>query len=92
MAIEQEHFDKAVAVAREFGARKLILFGSAAESPPAARDLDLLCEGVEGWDLFRLGARLEEELPVPVDLVPYGPDDPFCHCVAARGRVLYERQ
>ncbi len=92
MAIEQKQIDKAVEAAREFGARRLILFGSAAESPQSARDLDLVCEGVEGWDVLRLGARLEEELLMPVDLVPFDPDDPFCRYVAARGRVLYERQ
>jgi len=91
MPIEQEQIERAIAAAKEFGASRLILFGSAVESPERARDLDLVCEGIEGWDIFRLGARLEEELRIPVDLVPFDPDDPFCRYVASRGRVIYER-
>jgi len=91
MPIGQADIDTAIATARQFGARRLILFGSAVESPQTARDLDLACEGVEGWDIFRLGARLEEALGIPVDLVALDPEDPFSQHIASRGRVIYER-
>jgi predicted nucleotidyltransferase len=90
MSLPDSLIERCVATAREFGVRRLILFGSALESPETARDVDLACEGVEGWDIFRLGARLEEELGVNVDLVPLFPDDRFSQYVARRGRVIYE--
>jgi len=91
MSVYQDTIERCVTLAREFGANRLILFGSALESPDTARDVDLACEGVEGWDIFRLGARLEEELGMPVDLVALSPDDRFSRYIAKRGRVIYER-
>jgi predicted nucleotidyltransferase len=82
--------DRCVEIARAFGVRKLILFGSALESPDTAADVDVACEGLEGWDLFRFGAKLAEELRTRVDVIPLRPDDRFSQYVAKRGRVLYE--
>jgi predicted nucleotidyltransferase len=62
MAINQEQIDLAVALAKTFGATRLVLFGSAATEPGQADDLDLACDGVPGWKLYEFGARLEEEL------------------------------
>jgi len=90
MSVTPPDIQRSAEIAREFGATRLILFGSAAESPETARDLDLACDGVEGWDLFRLGARLEEELGLPVDLVPLREGDRFCDYITQRGQVIYE--
>jgi len=79
---------RAVTLARAYGATRLILFGSAVDSPSEARDLDLACDGVEGWRLFELGGALEDELRRPLDLVPLSPPTRFTRLVEARGRVL----
>jgi len=71
MFISREQPDKAVAVARDFGATRLVLFGTSSDDPARARDLDLACDGVEGWKLYQLAARLEETLRTP--LVPCAP-------------------
>jgi len=91
MPIGEAELDHCTEIAKEFGATRLILFGSALESPATARDIDLACEGVDGWRLFELGARLEEEVGVEVDLIPLRPEERFCRYVARKGRVLYER-
>jgi predicted nucleotidyltransferase len=88
--LDRDAIDRCTALAKQFGANRLLLFGSAVESPNP-RDIDLACEGVQGWDLFRLGAALEEALSLPVDLVPLR-DDPFSRYVASRGRIIYESQ
>jgi predicted nucleotidyltransferase len=88
MAINQEHLDRAVALAKAYGATRLILFGSAATSPERARDLDLACDGVTGWKFYELGARLEEELRIPLDLVPLTPSTRFTRLIERRGKVL----
>jgi uncharacterized protein len=82
--------DRCIEIARAFGVTKLILFGSALESPETAADVDVACEGLDGWDLFRFGAKLEEALGTSVDVIPLRPDDRFSQYIAQRGRVLYE--
>lgn len=88
MAIQQEQIDRAIALAKDFGVTRLIIFGTAATEPSQARDLDLACEGVTGWKLYELGARLEEELLVSLDLVPLTPPTPFTRMIERRGKVL----
>jgi predicted nucleotidyltransferase len=78
----------AVLVARRFGAKRLLLFGSALENPAAAHDLDLACAGVPGWKLFELSSALEETLGVPLDLVPLDSPTPFTRLIEKRARVL----
>lgn len=78
----------AVAVTRRFGAKRLLLFGSALDNPAAARDLDLACEGVPGWKLFELASELEKTLGVPLDLVPLDPPTAFTKLIEKRARVL----
>lgn len=90
MPISKNQIDRCVSLAREYGAKKMILFGSALENPERANDLDLACEGIEGWSLFEFGARLEELLLVPVDLVPLSPPTRFTRYVEKKGRVIYE--
>ncbi len=88
MAVSQAHLDRAIALARAYGATRLILFGSALEKPQQARDLDLACDGVAGWRLYELGARLEEELRMSLDLVPLTPATPFTRLIERKGKVL----
>ena len=88
MAVNQAHLDRAIALAKAYGATRLILFGSALLKPQQARDLDLACDGVTGWKLYELGARLEEELRIPLDLVPLTPATPFTRLVERRGKIL----
>ncbi|HNQ90668.1 MAG TPA: DNA polymerase III subunit beta [Verrucomicrobiota bacterium] len=79
---------QAAQTAREFGATRLLLFGSAVEHPDHARDLDMACAGVPGWKIFELAAALEERLRLPVDLVPLDPPTAFTRLIEQRGRVL----
>ncbi len=78
----------AVRLARQFGATRLLLFGSALEDPETARDLDLACAGVPGWKLFEMSAALEQVLHVPFDVVPLDPPTPFTRLIEKRARVL----
>jgi hypothetical protein len=88
MSIRQEQIDRAVELARAYGATRLILFGRAVTEPEQARDLDLACDGVPGWKLYELGAQIEEELRIPLDLVPLNPPNSFTRLIEKRGTVL----
>lgn len=88
MAFSQEQFDKIISLAKNYGVTRLIVFGSAQDSPETARDIDLACDGVPGWKLYELAARLEEEVNVPLDLVPLTPANRFTRMIERRGRRL----
>ena len=88
MSIEPEQLDRAIALAKSFGATRLILFGSAAITPDEAADLDLACDGVSGWKFYELGARLEEELKIPLDLISLNPPTRFTRLIERKGKVL----
>ena len=88
MAIQQEQIKRAIKIAEAFGAIRLILFGRAAAEPEQAKDIDLACDGVSGWKLFEIGARLEEELKMPLDLIPLSPPNRFTRIIESRGTVL----
>jgi len=86
---QRNHYER-IDISKRYGVSKLILFGSALDRLESARDLDLACEGINSWKFFELGARLEEELNVPVDIFPLD-DSEFSQHIKRIGKVLYEQ-
>jgi predicted nucleotidyltransferase len=86
----QMAIDRCAEIARAFGVTKLVLFGTALESPEKATDVDIACAGIQGWDLYRFGAKLEETLGKSVDVVPLRAGDRFSDYILKKGRTLYE--
>ena len=91
MAVTQEAISKAIEKAKQYGASKLILFGSALENMETAQDLDLACAGINDWSFFELAASLESELNIQIDLVPLD-DSNFSRHISRIGKVLYEQE
>lgn len=90
MAITQEQIDKVISFAKLYGATRLILFGSSLEAPDKARDIDLACDGIQGWKLYEFAAKLEEELNIPLDIVALTPSTSFTKYIETKGKVLYD--
>jgi len=88
MQITQQKLNQVISLAKEYGANRLILFGSALDNPETANDLDIACDGIEGWKLYELGARLEDDLKISLDLIPLSPPNSFTRLIEKRGRVL----
>jgi len=88
MAIKKWQIEKIISTAKAYGATRLILFGSAVENPDAARDIDVACAGVNGWKLFELAGKLEEELGIPLDIVPLDHSTRFTKHIENTGSVL----
>jgi predicted nucleotidyltransferase len=80
--------DKITALAKMYGTTRLYLFGCTLDNPDEARDIDLACDGVSGWKLYELAARLENEMDMPFDLVPLSPPTRFTRLIELRGRRL----
>jgi predicted nucleotidyltransferase len=79
-----------ISLAKEFSAKKLVLFGSALTSYDDAHDIDIACEGVTGRKFLRFGAKLEELFNKSVDLVLIEEDSRFIKEVLKNGVVIYE--
>lgn len=80
--------DEIMKLARRYHATRLILFGSFAEHPENARDIDIACDGIDGWKLYEFGAKLEETLDMPVDVLPLSPATRFTRYIESKGKVL----
>ena len=89
MRVTQHHLDTIVKWAKHYGAHKVILFGSALETPEEANDIDIACD-INGLGMFAFAGKIEEELLVPIDVVPLLPRNYFIELVEKRGKVLYE--
>ena len=90
LMITNEQISKCVDVARQYGAKRLILFGSATSDPLHARDIDFLCEGLHGIRLLQMAAEMENETGAQVDAVSGDEPTLFVNYVRERGTVLYE--
>ena len=90
MALNQTQIEKIVRLAKTYGAKRLILFGSSLRESLSAKDIDLACDGVAGWKLYEFGSRLEEELHSSLDIVPLSPSTRFTKLIETNGQVLYE--
>ncbi|MBI4687435.1 MAG: DNA polymerase III subunit beta [Nitrospirae bacterium] len=88
MKVDQSLIDKIVILAKSYGATRLILFGSAVETPLEARDIDLACDGIPGWKLYELAARLENELGASLDIVSLTPPSRFTEYIVTKGKAL----
>jgi len=65
----REELQTAVEILKAYGARRVILFGSAARSVADPQDIDLACEGLPPARFFEVLGKLLSALPVPIDLV-----------------------
>jgi len=86
--VDATKIDRIIRLAKVYGATRLILFGSSVESPQTARDIDLACDGVPGWKLYELAAKIEDELNVPLDIVSLTPSTRFTQNIEKRGKIL----
>jgi len=88
--ITKSKLRRAIELCQEQGVNKLILFGSAADDLRTARDLDFGVEGISGWEIIKLAARIEMEIGVDVDMVDLQKDSEFIRHIKEKGNVLYD--
>jgi predicted nucleotidyltransferase len=90
MKIAPEQMRSVVDALKEFGARRVIIFGSYLESPENAHDIDI---GVEGIPPRRLGAAelaVYRLLRLPFDLVSREETPQFFSMIEGNANTLYE--
>ena len=91
MSAPVERLAAVVEVLRRFGARRVLLFGSAAENPDQARDVDLAVEGIPLRSLIAADLAAFRILNYPLDLVSREENPAFFDVIQRRSKVLYEQ-
>lgn len=89
MHVTPNHIAHIIQRAKDYGARRLILFGSALETPEEANDIDLAAD-IPGLDLYLFAGMVENELGCIIDIVPLDIDSPFIESIKKYGQLLYE--
>ena len=89
--MNKELINKIIDKAIQYNIKKLYLFGSAAESENF-RDIDLACEGLLGWDLFRFAGDLELEISKNVDVIDLDNESLFTKAIRPKLKLLYEKR
>lgn len=53
-----------------------------------ARDIGIACDGVPGWKLYELAAKIEDELNDPLDIIPLQPVTRTTVKIENEGKIL----
>ncbi len=83
---------KIVAISKEFGVEKILLFGSCLEDIESAQDIDIAVSGIKPREFFRYYGKVSMSVDDEVDIVDL--DDVREHFrkrILSKGRVIYER-
>lgn len=89
MAVDLTKLPQAVEALVKMGARKVILFGTAAESPESAQDIDLAVEGIPSSQILDADVVVGEILGQPFDLVAREENPRFYSVISRYGKVVY---
>jgi len=89
MAVNLAKIPQAVQALVKMGARKVILFGSAAENPESANDIDLAVEGIPLNRILDADVEVDDILRQPYDLVSREENSDFFEIISRYGKVLY---
>ena len=82
---------KIVDISRNFGAEKVLLFGSCLEDVSNARDIDIAVSGVPARKFFEYYAEVTTAVKENVDIIDLDDVKPyFRDCIIREGKVLYD--
>ena len=88
----EEEIELIITLSKEFGAEKVLLFGSCADSPEEARDIDVAVGGIPAERFFDLYGKILAAVKDEVDLLPFEDlDSYFTSRITETGKVIYER-
>ena len=80
-------------ISTEFGAEKVILFGSCLDDIESAHDIDLAVSGVKPRDFFKYYGKVSMIVGDEIDIVDLDDIREHLHKkILSKGRVIYEKQ
>ena len=88
----KKELDKIVNISKEFGAVKVLLFGSCLDNINSARDIDIAVSGIRPRDFFKYYGKVSMEVEDEVDIIDLDEVREHLHRrILSKGRILYER-
>ncbi|MBU0693313.1 MAG: nucleotidyltransferase domain-containing protein [Candidatus Omnitrophica bacterium] len=90
--IFERELEEVVSISKEFGADKVLLFGSCLEDIKTARDIDIAVSGIKPKEFFGYYGKVSIASKDEVDIVDL--DDireHFYKRILSKGRIIYER-
>jgi predicted nucleotidyltransferase len=91
MAVDLSKLPRAVEVLKSYGAKRILLFGSAAVEPAKAHDIDLAVEGIPLPRLLQADTDTWWSLDQPMDLVSKEEDPELYAVIGKYAKVLYDQ-
>ncbi|MEW6558012.1 MAG: hypothetical protein AB1349_11790 [Elusimicrobiota bacterium] len=86
----ESYIKEIIEITKEYGAEKVILFGSCIEDIESARDIDVAVTGVKPEIFFEMYGKI---LADEIDLIPLEyTREHFAKRVLEKGKVIYARQ
>jgi predicted nucleotidyltransferase len=90
--VVERELEKIAGISREFGADKVLLFGSCLEDIESASDIDIAVSGIKPRDFFRYYGKVSMAVQHEVDIVDLDDIREHLHNrVLSKGRVVYEK-
>jgi len=89
--ILERELKKIANISKEFGAKKVLLFGSCREDIESARDIDIAVSGIKPQEFFKYYGKVSMAVDDEVDIIDL--DDIREHLykrVLSKGQVIYE--
>ena len=89
--IFHKEIEKIVEISKDYGAKRVLLFGSCLDDIAHARDIDIAVSGIRPKDFFKYYGKLSLAIDDAIDVVDL--DDirqHFYKRIIPEGKVLYE--
>ncbi|MFH1612597.1 MAG: nucleotidyltransferase domain-containing protein [bacterium] len=91
--ILKKELDKIVDISKDFGAEKVLLFGSCLENIKLARDIDIAIKGVKPENFFEMYGKILGVVNIEIDLIPLEETRKhFAKRILEKGKLIYEKK
>jgi len=88
----EKELDKIVTISKEFGAKRVLLFGSCLEDSKSAQDIDIAVEGIKPGEFFTYYGKVSMSIKDEVDILDLSDvREHLYKRILSKGIVLYER-
>ena len=87
--ISEQDIEKIRQTSREYGLRRVVLFGSGARPGTKPRDIDIAVEGLEPRRFFQFYGDLMFALSLPVDVFDLSQSGRFADLIRQEGVPIY---
>jgi predicted nucleotidyltransferase len=87
----EKELKKIASISKEFGAKRVLLFGSCLEDIESARDIDIAVSGIKPREFFKYYGKVSMAVDDEVDIVDLDDIREYLYKrILSKGQVVYE--